>query len=51
MFSAGYLRQCVGYKVGRVEQAEMALGAKMCLAAEKGKSKRGGSAKEKIVRW
>ena len=43
----------VGHKVGRVEQAETALGAEMRLAAEKadkkGKSK-AGSAADKIVR-
>ena len=35
--------------MGRVEQAETALGAEMRLAAEK-KSKGGGHTKEKIVR-
>jgi hypothetical protein len=43
----------VGHKVGRVEQAETALGAEMRVAAEKadqkGKSK-AGSAADKIVR-
>ncbi|KAI0761142.1 DNA mismatch repair protein Msh6 [Irpex lacteus] len=43
-----------GYKVGRVEQAETALGAEMRVAADKGKKKGGGSAedkgKDKIVR-
>ncbi len=42
-----------GYKVGRVEQAETALGAEMRVAADKGK-KKGGTAedkgKDKIVR-
>lgn len=38
----------IGYKVGRVEQAETALGAEMRMAADKGKGK--ASAAEKIVR-
>jgi DNA mismatch repair protein MSH6 len=37
-----------GYKVGKVDQAETALGAEMRLAASKGKAK--GGEKEKIVR-
>lgn len=46
----------LGYKVGRVEQAETALGAEMRMAAEKdkGKTTKGksaaSSAQEKIVR-
>ncbi|THH18729.1 hypothetical protein EW146_g2311 [Bondarzewia mesenterica] len=40
-----------GYKVGRVDQAETALGAEMRVAASKGKGKSGaGTQKEKIVR-
>lgn len=40
-----------GHKVGRVEQAETALGAEMRLAAEKGKGAKGkGKAADKIVR-
>lgn len=45
---------CVGYKVGRVDQAETALGAEMRLAADKSKGKSKSTAedkgKEKIVR-
>lgn len=43
----------VGYKVGRVEQAETALGAEMRMAAEKAEKKgktKSASAAEKIVR-
>ncbi|PBK99844.1 DNA mismatch repair protein msh6 [Armillaria gallica] len=39
-----------GYKVGRVDQAETALGAEMRLATDKGKGKPKGGEKEKIVR-
>lgn len=40
-----------GYKVGRVEQAETALGAEMRLAADKGKGKvSADKEKDKIVR-
>ncbi|KAH8084332.1 DNA mismatch repair protein Msh6 [Cristinia sonorae] len=39
-----------GYKVGRVEQAETALGMDMRLAADKGKSKAKGDTGDKIVR-
>ncbi|KAG1823365.1 muts domain V-domain-containing protein [Suillus subaureus] len=39
-----------GYKVGRVDQAETALGAEMRLAKDKGKKGAGGKDKEKIVR-
>ena len=41
-----------GYKVGRVDQAETALGAEMRVAADKGKGKQAAAAKgsEKIVR-
>ncbi|KAG1747375.1 DNA mismatch repair protein Msh6 [Suillus lakei] len=39
-----------GYKVGRVDQAETALGAEMRLAKDKGKKGGGGKDKEKIVR-
>ncbi|KAI3597469.1 dna mismatch repair protein msh6 [Moniliophthora roreri] len=39
-----------GYKVGKVEQAETALGAEMRLAADKKKGKPAGGEKEKIVR-
>ncbi|KAG0706949.1 hypothetical protein DFH29DRAFT_899290 [Suillus ampliporus] len=40
----------VSYKVGRVDQAETALGAEMRLAKDKGKKGAGGKDKEKIVR-
>jgi DNA mismatch repair protein MSH6 len=39
-----------GYKVGRVDQAETALGAEMRLAKNKGTKGAGGGEKEKIVR-
>ena len=40
-----------GYKVGRVDQAETALGAEMRLAADKSKGKASGDkGKDKIVR-
>ncbi|KAK0501656.1 muts domain V-domain-containing protein [Armillaria luteobubalina] len=39
-----------GYKVGRVDQAETALGAEMRLATDKSKGKPKGGEKEKIVR-
>lgn len=39
-----------GYKVGRVEQAETALGAEMRLAATKSKGKTKAEGNEKIVR-
>ncbi|KAF8815726.1 DNA mismatch repair protein Msh6 [Phlegmacium glaucopus] len=48
MWASKFLAQ--GYKVGRVEQAETALGAEMRMAAEKEKSKGGAATKEKIVR-
>jgi len=41
----------LGYKVGRVDQAETALGAEMRVAADKSRGKGGdGKQKEKIVR-
>lgn len=41
----------LGYKVGRVDQSETALGAEMRIAANKSKSKAGDDKKrEKIVR-
>jgi hypothetical protein len=39
-----------GYKVGRVDQAETALGAEMRLGKEKEKGKPAGKESEKIVR-
>ena len=39
-----------GYKVGRVDQAETALGAEMRLAADKGKKASGKSGGDKIVK-
>ncbi|GJE94869.1 MutS family DNA mismatch repair protein [Phanerochaete sordida] len=39
-----------GYKVGRVDQAETALGAEMRVAADKGKTKAKASTADKIVR-
>lgn len=45
------LTQYVGYKVGRVDQAETALGAEMRMAADKSKGKHVvDKGKEKIVR-
>jgi len=41
----------LGYKVGRVDQSETALGAEMRVAANKSRGKAGGDKqKEKIVR-
>ena len=40
----------LGYKVGRVDQSETALGAEMRIAANKSKSKVGDDKKKKIVR-
>lgn len=47
------LTRVPGYKVGRVEQAETALGAEMRMAAEKGTGKakaKGNAGQDKIVR-
>jgi DNA mismatch repair protein MSH6 len=42
----------LGYKVGRVDQSETALGAEMRVAANKSRGKAGDDKQqEKIVRW
>jgi len=44
------IHNSTGYKVGRVDQAETALGAEMRLAADKSKESSADKSKDKIVR-
>lgn len=50
LFSSTFNAFITGYKVGKVEQAETALGMDMRLAADKGKKSKAAASDDKIVR-